>query len=45
MFYQKVWNYQVVSIPSNLSSERTDEEVKEFCKKILFFKVLRTANI
>lgn len=29
----KVWNYQVVSIPSNLYSERTDEEVKEFCKK------------
>lgn len=29
----KVWNYQVVSIPSNLSSERTDKEVKEFCNK------------
>lgn len=34
----KVWNYQVVSIPSNLSSERTDEEVKEFCKKYYSLK-------
>ena len=29
----KVWNYQVVSIPSNLYSERTDEEIKAFCNK------------
>lgn len=29
----KVWNYKVVSIPSNLSSERTDEEIKMFCNK------------
>lgn len=34
----KVWNYQVVSIPSNLSSERTDKEVKEFCKKYYSLK-------
>lgn len=34
----KVWNYQVVSIPSNLSSERTDEEVREFCKKYYSLK-------
>ena len=29
----KVWNYKVVSIPSNLSSERTDEEIRKFCDK------------
>lgn len=29
----KVWNYQVVSIPSNLSSKRTDEEIRKFCNK------------
>lgn len=34
----KVWNYQVVSIPSNLSSERTDEEVKKFCNKYYSLK-------
>ena len=34
----KVWNYQVVSIPSNLSSERTDKEVKEFCNKYYSLK-------
>lgn len=34
----KVWNYQVVSTPSNLSSKRTDEEVKEFCKNYYSLK-------
>lgn len=34
----KVWNYQVVSIPSNLTSERTDKEITEFCEKFYSLK-------
>lgn len=34
----KVWNYQVVSIPSNLYSERTDKEIKIFCNKYYSLK-------
>lgn len=34
----KVWNYQVVSIPSNLYSERNDNEIKTFCKKYYSLK-------